>query len=60
MLKDASPQQYHFETITLDELVPEDHLVRQIDAASILNLSAMPSLTSIVLTMAVRPSTLSA
>ncbi|CCV46475.1 transposase for IS1668 [Yersinia enterocolitica (type O:5,27) str. YE149/02] len=33
MLKDASPQQYHFETITLDELVPEDHLVRQIDAA---------------------------
>lgn len=33
MLKEPSPQQYQFETITLDELVPEDHLVRQIDAA---------------------------
>lgn len=33
MLKTPSPQQYQFETITLDELVPEDHLVRQIDAA---------------------------
>lgn len=33
MLRDASPQQYQFETITLDELVPEDHLVRKIDAA---------------------------
>ncbi|KFK92266.1 MULTISPECIES: IS1182 family transposase [unclassified Serratia (in: enterobacteria)] len=33
MLKTPSPQQYQFETITLDELVPEDHLVRKIDAA---------------------------
>ena len=33
MLKEPSPQQYQFETITLDELVPEDHLVRKIDAA---------------------------
>ncbi|HGF4681464.1 IS1182 family transposase [Escherichia coli] len=32
MLREPSPQQYQFETITLDELVPEDHLVRQIDA----------------------------
>lgn len=29
MLREPSPQQYRFETITLDELVPEDHLVRQ-------------------------------
>lgn len=33
MLREFSPQQYQFETITLDELVPEDHLVRKIDAA---------------------------
>ncbi|WP_227698072.1 MULTISPECIES: IS1182 family transposase [unclassified Raoultella] len=33
MLREPSPHQYQFETITLDELVPEDHLVRQIDAA---------------------------
>ncbi|EBE0837637.1 IS1182 family transposase [Salmonella enterica] len=32
MLREPSPQQYQFETITLDELVPEDHLVRKIDA----------------------------
>ena len=32
MLRAPSPQQYQFETITFDELVPEDHLVRQIDA----------------------------
>ncbi|ELR7284480.1 transposase [Escherichia coli] len=32
MLRAPSPQQYRIETITLDELVPEDHLVRQIDA----------------------------
>lgn len=32
MLRAPSPQQYQFETITLDELVPEDHLVRKIDA----------------------------
>lgn len=25
MLREPSPQQYQFETITLDELVPEDH-----------------------------------
>ena len=31
MLRAPSPQQYQFETIPLDELVPEDHLVRQID-----------------------------
>lgn len=30
MLKEPSPQQYQFETITLDELVPEDHLVRRL------------------------------
>lgn len=33
MLTHPSPHQYQFETITLDELVPEDHLVRKIDAA---------------------------
>lgn len=33
MLKEPSPQQYQFETVTLDELAPEDHLVRKIDAA---------------------------
>lgn len=33
MLREPSPQQYQFETISLDELVPEDHLVRKIDAA---------------------------
>lgn len=33
MLRTPSPQQYQFETITLDEMVPEDHLVRKIDAA---------------------------
>ncbi|WP_147439807.1 transposase, partial [Gibbsiella quercinecans] len=33
MLKAPSPQQFQFETITLDELVPEDLLVRKIDAA---------------------------
>ncbi|MCR5946780.1 transposase [Salmonella enterica subsp. houtenae] len=32
MLREPSPQQYQFETVTLDELVPEDHLVRKIDA----------------------------
>lgn len=32
MLKDPAPQQYPFEMVTLDELVPEDHLVRKIDA----------------------------
>lgn len=33
MLREPSPQHYQFETITLDELVPEDHLVRKIDTA---------------------------
>lgn len=33
MLRDPAPQQYAFEMVTLDELVPEDHLVRKIDAA---------------------------
>lgn len=32
MLKELSPQQYQFETIILDERMPEDHLVRKIDA----------------------------
>lgn len=32
MLKELSPQQYQFEIVTLEELVPEDHLVRKIDA----------------------------
>lgn len=42
MLKEPAPQQYQFETITLDERVPADHLVRKIDATITLNLSAMP------------------
>lgn len=33
MLRELSPQQYQFEMVTLEELVPEDHLVRKIDAA---------------------------
>lgn len=33
MLKEPAPQQYQFEMVTLDELVPEDHLVRKVDAA---------------------------
>lgn len=33
MLREPSPPQYQFETIILDELVPENHLVRKIDAA---------------------------
>lgn len=32
MLKELSRQQYQFETVTLDELVPEDHLVCKVDA----------------------------
>lgn len=34
MLKELSPQQYQFETVTLDEWVPEDHLVRKVDAVA--------------------------
>ena len=33
MLKEPAPQQYQFEMVTLDELVPEDHSVRKVDAA---------------------------
>lgn len=33
MLREPAPQQYQFEMVTLEELVPEDHLVRKIDAA---------------------------
>lgn len=33
MLKEPSPQQYQIEMVTLEELVPKDHLVRKIDAA---------------------------
>jgi hypothetical protein len=33
MLKDPSPIQYELEMVTLDQLVPKDHLVRKVDAA---------------------------
>ncbi|MGM3189966.1 IS1182 family transposase [Dickeya dadantii subsp. dieffenbachiae] len=33
MLREPAPQQYQFEMVTLEERVPEDHLVRHIDAA---------------------------
>ncbi|EMJ9775443.1 hypothetical protein RGO69_002243 [Morganella morganii] len=33
MLKEPAPQQYQFEMVTPDELVPDDHLVRKVDAA---------------------------
>lgn len=33
MLKPPSPQQYQLEMVTLEELVPKDHLVRKVDAA---------------------------
>ncbi|QKJ15447.1 IS1182 family transposase [Yersinia kristensenii] len=33
MLKQPSPQQYQLEMVTLEELVPKDHLVRKVDAA---------------------------
>lgn len=32
MLKKPTPQQYQVEMVTLEELVPEDHLVRKIAA----------------------------
>jgi len=32
MLKQPSPQQYQLEMVTLEELVPKDHLVRKVDA----------------------------
>ncbi|HCT1710805.1 TPA: IS1182 family transposase [Proteus mirabilis] len=33
MLRDTSPQQYQLEMVTLEQLVPKDHLVRKIDTA---------------------------
>ncbi|WP_103415280.1 IS1182 family transposase [Vibrio hyugaensis] len=33
MLQDPSPQQYEFEMVTMEQLVPKDHLVRKIDKA---------------------------
>ena len=33
MLKTPSPQQYQLEMVTLEELVPKNHLVRKVDAA---------------------------
>lgn len=33
MLKDPGPQQYQLEMVTLEELVPKDHLLRKIDHA---------------------------
>lgn len=33
MLKDPGPQQYELEMVTLEQLVPKNHLVRKIDAA---------------------------
>ncbi|MEE3110516.1 MAG: IS5/IS1182 family transposase, partial [Pseudomonadota bacterium] len=33
MLKDPSPQQHELEMVTLEELVPSNHLLRQIEAA---------------------------
>lgn len=33
MLKDPSPQQYELEMVTMEQLVPKNHLVRKIDAA---------------------------
>ncbi|HDL7814201.1 TPA: transposase, partial [Yersinia enterocolitica] len=33
MLKESAPQQYQLEMVTLEELVPQHHLVRKVDAA---------------------------
>lgn len=33
MLRDTSPQQYQLEMVTLEQLVPKNHLVRKIDTA---------------------------
>lgn len=33
MLQEPSPQQYELEMVTMEQLVPKDHLVRKIDAA---------------------------
>ncbi|AIP03134.1 hypothetical protein DP51_3410 [Burkholderia pseudomallei] len=33
MLKTPMPTQHELEMVTLEELVPKDHLLRQIDAA---------------------------
>ncbi len=32
-MKESSPQQYQIEMVTLEELVPNNHLVRKVDAA---------------------------
>ena len=32
MLKDVSPQQHQLEMVTLEQLVPSNHLVRKIDS----------------------------
>ncbi|WP_086429685.1 hypothetical protein [Burkholderia mallei] len=34
MLKTPMPTQHELEMVTLEELVPKDHLLRQIDAAA--------------------------
>lgn len=33
MLQEPSPQQYEIEIVTMEQLVPKDHLVRKIDKA---------------------------
>ncbi len=33
MLKESAPQQYQLEMVTLEELVPQHHLMRKVDAA---------------------------
>lgn len=33
MLKESAPQQYQLEMVTLEELVPKNHLVRKVDVA---------------------------
>ncbi|MDF2178407.1 IS5/IS1182 family transposase, partial [Aliiglaciecola sp. CAU 1673] len=33
MLRDKTPQQYELEMVAIDQLVPQDHLVRLIDLA---------------------------
>ncbi|OOE42969.1 transposase, partial [Salinivibrio sp. ML323] len=33
MLQEPSPHQYELEMVTMEQLVPKDHLVRKIDRA---------------------------
>ncbi|EIZ1174006.1 IS5/IS1182 family transposase, partial [Vibrio vulnificus] len=33
MLQEPTPQQYELEMVTMEQLVPKDHLVRKIDNA---------------------------